>query len=144
MSVKQQRESFGKGNFVRRLFGTLGVGALSAFGTIVVTPSTAFATDNYPCSAPWRHPRLGIMVHTCPDWSPAINNDIPVYYGASPSLQGYIHAPWDDWYVCQMQGPTAQLQNYYNDWWAWTMADNGLWGWVSETYFRGGPNFEPD
>ncbi len=33
---------------------------------------------------------------------------------------------------------------YYYDWWAYTKADNGRWGWVPEMFFVGGDNMDPD
>lgn len=35
-------------------------------------------------------------------------------------------------------------REYRNYWWAATMADNDTWGYVSEVYFRGGGNDQPD
>jgi hypothetical protein len=129
---------------MRRSFGALGIGALSVFAMIVVTPSAASAYDGSPCGGPWWHPTYG-TVQTCPDWSP--DNWIPVYngvgpYGAFPV--DAIYAPGDDWYICQFQGPTAVVGSYENDWWAWTVGDNGRSGWVPEVYFAGGGNYEPD
>ena len=31
-----------------------------------------------------------------------------------------------------------------NVWWASTRADDGAWGWVSEVYFKGGDENDPD
>ena len=32
----------------------------------------------------------------------------------------------------------------YNDWWAFTIADNGAFGWVSEAYFAGEGDYKED
>lgn len=55
-------------------------------------------------------------------------------------------APGADWYRCQGLGDLYGLGGtpYSNIWYAWTMADNGQWGWVSEVYFQGGGNNEAD
>lgn len=129
---------------MRKLLVTAAV-ALAVFASTVASAPEASAADAFPCGPPWFHPSSPEPVQTCPDWSP--NNWIPVY--ASPSsgtVVGHIYAPGNDWYVCQWRFAAwvHTLFGYQNDWWAYTLADNGGWGWVPETYFRGGANFEPD
>lgn len=125
---------------VRRMLAMLGVvGALAL--SMIAMAAPAHAVDNYPCGAQWWHSGVGQYVQYCPDWAP--DNQIPVL-NSSWGVEGYINAPGNDWYVCQSVGGTYTLGSYSNDKWAWTMADNGRWGWVSEVYFRGGNNFEAD
>lgn len=114
-----------------------------ASGLTGVPAAPAFASDAFPCGAPWNHPPYG-TVQTCPDWSP--NRTIPVYYTAFPNSEVIgTMVGGSNWYVCQMQtSGESVLGSSQNDWWARTMADNGNWGWVPETYFRGGDNDEAD
>jgi hypothetical protein len=136
---------------MRRLFkvsAAFGAAILMYCVAAVVSPSVASAADNVPCGAPWWHSGHGITVQTCPDWAP--NNWIPVYNGTQygASVVGHIYAPGGDWYVCQLQGATANMSyggvNYANNWWAQSRADNGQWGWVPEIFFQGGNNYERD
>jgi hypothetical protein len=47
------------------------------------------------------------------------------------------------WFVCQRR--FVNVQAYYgsaaNDWWAYTLSDNGLWGWASAVHISGGSNW---
>jgi hypothetical protein len=107
--------------------------------------------DAYPCGNPWYHSGVGLYVQTCPDWAPANSQygayRYPVF--ATPwdrTVVGTIYAPGADWFVCDAKFVDApyHAHGYANDWWAFTMADNGEWGWVPEVYFKGGNNWEPD
>lgn len=116
-------------------------------------PAMAPQADAHPCGARWYHSGVGRYVQSCPDWAPADSpygaHRYPVYdLSVYPGQQiGTIYAPGDDWFVCQRQfddrDPYAGW-GYYNNWWAYTMADNGRWGWVPEVYFKGGGNNQPD
>ena len=114
----------------------------------VLTATFAFvpaaAADSAPCGPAWYHQGIGQYVQTCPDWSP--NNSIPVHVQPDPNsrIVGYIYAPGDDWYICEVSAARQDAYGYHNVWWATTKADNGNWGWVSEVYFAGGGNDEPD
>jgi hypothetical protein len=118
--------------------------AMLVLGAAAATAAPASASDGSPCG-----PGVGYngwWVQYCPDWSP--NNSIPVHRdpsARSPTV-GSIYAPGDDWYVCQKRVPGSvyALGRYRSDVWAWTLSDNGRWGWVSEVYFRGGGNFDAD
>ena len=117
--------------------------------TIVIAAAlapSAFAWDGYPCGAQWYNSQYRVTVQTCPDYSPLRDNRIPVLPRTKQNSWpvGYINPSGNDWYECQSQGETHQLHNVKNNWWAWTVADNGARGWVAQTYFRGGLNFERD
>jgi hypothetical protein len=47
--------------------------------------------------------------------------------------------------VCQRR--FVNVRAYYgaaaNDWWSYTLGDNGLWGWVSAVHISGGSNWGP-
>lgn len=124
------------------------IAASLAAGAFMASSSAAQAFDAYPCGAPWWHNASGGLVQTCPDWAP--NNRIPVYRnlrGDSP-IEGYIHAPGSDWYMCQIEGAGYILNTgratYTNYWWAFTWADNNRSGFVNQVYFQGGGNNERD
>jgi hypothetical protein len=104
----------------------------------------ANAADNAPCGPSWWHAGQQSYVQTCPDWAP--DNSIPVYVQpeAGARVQGYIYAPGDDWYFCQVKAGRLDRFGYFNTWWAATVADNGEHGWVSQIYFSGGGNDERD
>jgi eukaryotic-like serine/threonine-protein kinase len=42
--------------------------------------------------------------------------------------------------ICQAQGSTESQGQYYNNWWAWTEANNQKWGWVNAVNAHGGDN----
>jgi hypothetical protein len=115
------------------------------FVGLVSAGGSALARDGRPCENQWEHPKYG-WVGYCPDWSP--DGTIPVY--ERPSL-GSRQVGWlfhtgarVNWYSCQVYGERAYLQDYYNDWWAYTISDEGNAGWVNQVYFLGGGNNEPD
>jgi serine/threonine protein kinase len=58
------------------------------------------------------------------------------------TVSGYIH-PGTNWVICQAQGKTVTLGQYFNDWWAWTESDHGGWGWVNAVDAHGGDNNGP-
>jgi hypothetical protein len=54
-----------------------------------------------------------------------------------------------NWFVGQSYRSSFVRGNLQNGWWAYTLSDkdsagNSHWGWVPETYFKGGNNNEPD
>lgn len=51
---------------------------------------------------------------------------------------GYLYsAGYANWFVCQVVGSWVSFDGYSSDWWAYTQADNGRWGYVNETRFSG-------
>lgn len=53
-----------------------------------------------------------------------------------------IHGGYANWFWGQVRNTTYQYGAYYNNWWAYTMADNGKWGYVPLVFFSGGANNE--
>lgn len=115
-------------------------------GAIVIptrTPS-AFAADDAPCGPPFQVG--GRMVQRCPLW----RGDVPVFRfenGVPVEQVGQLNVGGDaNWFECQFQFPDQSypLGNAVNNWWAFTQADNGQWGWVPEVFFAGGGDFEAD
>jgi hypothetical protein len=45
-----------------------------------------------------------------------------------------------NWVICQAQGRTVTQGQYFNNWWAWTEANNKSWGWVNAVDAHGGDN----
>ena len=151
---------------VRRLVSIAGAAAtavLAFTATAVSAPGASATTDDavrsaqqaaydaYPCLPAYYHSGVGRYVQTCPDWGPANgpwgDRMIPVYGSNLTTQVGTIYAPGNDWYVCQLQMTHIDpfpYGGYYNDWWAYTKADNGQWGWVPEVFFSGGGNLDPD
>lgn len=122
--------------------GALGI----TLAATVLVGSEASADDGSPCGGAWDHPNLPYNVQTCPDWAPR-GQLIPVYQSPSPNSPrvGWIDPSGDDWYSCQLQNQsTYTLNGHRNNWWALTKADNNADGWVSQTYFSGGNDFERD
>ena len=56
---------------------------------------------------------------------------------------GYLHQG-SNWVTCQQVGATVRnAAGNLNNWYGWTQADNGRWGWASPLEARGGANFGP-
>jgi hypothetical protein len=125
----------------RILFTSLILGiALAASALPLHTPS-ALAADNAPCGAPYKHGT--IIVQKCPLWRGAVG----VYDLSTGRKVGQLDVGGSaNWFVCQAKfiNHPASYGGYSNVWWAYTRADNGQWGWVSEVFFSGGGDFERD
>ena len=118
------------------------------------TPAAAF--DNYPCSSPAYHvSATPYLVQNCLLW----RGNVPLYaspftFGPPNWVVGYLYSASGNWFICQMdqqiadgrlyQTATYHYGPYYNKWWAYTIGDNGSYGWVPEVFFKGGDNNEPD
>jgi len=48
-----------------------------------------------------------------------------------------------NWVICQRVGGRVTSGPYYNNNWAWTLADNNRWGWVNAVWGQGGANNGP-
>ena len=64
----------------------------------------------------------------------------PVQVGST--TVGYLHKG-TNWVICQQVGGRVTVGRYYNNNWAWTLADNLKWGWVNAVYASGGDNDGP-
>jgi hypothetical protein len=96
--------------------------------------------DKKPCKRP-QVKRSGHWVQYCPMW----RGNVPVYkdanHGKHGKVVGHLRAGGSaNWFVGDRYRSKYTLGRYYNHWWAYTKADNGKWGWVSEVYFAGGGN----
>jgi hypothetical protein len=133
----------------RRVSSAL-VATLVAALALVAAPTKASAYDAYPCHSPrvrtftWAgYTYPNVEVRTCPLWT----GHVPVYEWSStaaPIVGELVYGGNANWFVVEKWSNYAPLGGFFNHYWASTMADNGRWGWVPETYFSGGGNDEDD
>jgi hypothetical protein len=142
---------------IKAKFVVLLAGAMLAIPLFIASATPASAYDNYPCSSPAHHVTATLeLVQDCLLW----RGNVPVY--ASPYrigwpnwVVGYLYSASGNWFICQfdeargadgtiVHTATYHYGSYYNNWWAWTIADNGRYGYVPEVFFKGGNNNEPD
>ena len=115
----------------------------SLFAAVVVSAATALAaatpasaSDPGACAFNGRY-SIGRAEYQCSLW----RGNVPVYsgYSTSSGIAGYLYTGGRaNWFLSQCVGNVARLGAYRNYWWAYTMADNGRWGFVPLTYFAGG------
>jgi hypothetical protein len=58
---------------------------------------------------------------------------------SSGSTVGYLNQG-ENYVYCESKGESLSSGSYSNDWWAYTIADNNKYGWVSALYAQGGDN----
>ncbi len=116
------------------------------------TPPPTATTDKYPCGAQFTETNSGTghRAQRCP----LASANVPVFdspdAGNAAKQVGVLHLGGDtNWFVGQSFHSTFVSGALKNGWWAFTLSDkdssgNSHWGWVPETYFKGGGNFEPD
>jgi hypothetical protein len=76
------------------------------------------------------------LVSYCTLWHDGV--DVLSTPSAASSVVGSLSG-LTNWFVGQQQGERwchPDHPNYCNSTWAFTLADNGQWGWVSEVYFK--------
>lgn len=132
--------------------------ALLATGFTAATFSPAAeAADDSPCGPQEAISWSAEPVQLCPLTSPlSANGWVPVYAqpvanpaGApAPPPTGWLHGIGDQRFVCQARFPAATYyhpeRGWFNDWWAYTLSDDRVWGWVPEVFFTGGGDDEQD
>src|SRR3954454_17481208 len=64
----------------------------------------------------------------------------PVQVGGT--TVGYLHKG-TNWVLCQQIGGRVTSGRFFNNNWAWTLADNNQYGWVNAVYASGGGNDGP-
>jgi hypothetical protein len=117
---------------LKTLFAT----AILSGVTALTTAASASASDPGACAFNGRY-SFGRAEYQCSLW----RGNVPVYsgYSTSSSISGYLYRGGRaNWFLSQCVGNPARLGGYANYWWAYTMADNGRWGYVPLTYFAGG------
>ena len=121
---------------------TLVAAALASCCAAVALASPALASDPGAC-APNGRSIIGMREYQCTLW----RGNVPVYgsYSTDPRYGGTVVGRLNaggraNWFLAQCVGNTAWYGQYFNYWWAYTLADNGRWGYVPLTYFAGGGN----
>jgi len=133
--------------------------AVLALAAAVAAPS-ARATDSWPCGGQTTKPWSTQPVQQCPltsagalapnGWVPVYTNPIAVADNQQPPAPaGWLHGVDGQFFVCDRYIADADYnyptQTWHHHWWAYTLADSpAVWGWVNETYFKGGNDDEAD
>ncbi len=106
-----------------------------------VVPATANAAAS--CYASGVH--AGYSTATCHIYR--TNHPWYMYGSATLKLVGNVDGilyAGNSWFVCQRRfGVRIDYGAVENDWFAYTLSDNGYWGWVSATHFSAGGNWQP-
>jgi len=113
----------------------------AVLGSMVVTTTPAQAAGS--CYASGTH--YGYSTYTCNIYR--TNHPWSMYGSANLHLEGNVVGvlgAGNSWFVCQRRfGITLEYGGgVVNDWFAYTLTDNGYWGWVSATHFSAGGNME--
>lgn len=129
---------------VQRLYTVVASVALATAGVAVATAGPAAAADNQPCARPQVY-KASHWVQYCPLW----RANVPVYaspdQGTGAAVVGHLVSGGSaNWFVGDSYRSYYSSGSYYNHWWAYTLADNGRWGWVPEVFFSGGNNDDTD
>jgi hypothetical protein len=114
----------------------------AVLGSLVVTTAPAQAAGS--CYASGVH--YGYSTYTCNLYR--TNHPWGMWGSANFHLEGNVVGvlgAGDSWFVCQRKfGITLEYGGgVVNNWFAYTLADNGYWGWASATHFSAGGNMEP-
>jgi hypothetical protein len=117
------------------------LGAALVLGTVAVTPPAAAQASG--CSRTSNHDgyitfdcyMYRSSVHVWHQWG---NSS---HYSLADNDTGVLNQG-TSWFVCQRTFPVSVYYgNAANNWWAYTLSDNGWWGWVSADYLSGGANW---
>ncbi|MFF3314270.1 hypothetical protein ACFYV5_02015 [Streptomyces sp. NPDC003035] len=130
---------------VKSMAARAAVAAAAVFGANMIVAPAADAVTPTQCrwSNPARYEKTAggtsHRVSYCPLW----RSHVPVYAlstaDTNNSIIGYLEVGgYANWFVCQIPGDHHWVGNYSNNMWAYTMADNGKWGFVSQVEFSGG------
>ncbi len=137
-----------------RLLGLLAAAAVAAVA-LGAGAAPATAADPTPCGKEVTFPETGLTMQSCPLTSP-LAAGVPVYTtpvpnpaGATPPAPaGWMKNIVNRYFECDQRFPNAVYYHptggWRNVWWAKTIGDGGVTGWVPEVFFDGGANDEPD
>jgi hypothetical protein len=115
-------------------------------------PLQAATVDTYPCGPQFTEndDTTQHKVQRCP----LVQGDVPVYDSpdrgnAARQVGKLSGGDTVNWFVAQSYRSDYTSGPNVNHWWAFTLSDkdasgNSHWGWVSETFFKGGANDERD
>ncbi|HEY7621884.1 MAG TPA: hypothetical protein VH834_19065 [Solirubrobacteraceae bacterium] len=112
------------------------VAAAAALAAVVVGAGVAEAAAPVPCS-----PRGGGK-YNCSFYVPGNGKSGGSPVQAGPRTVGYLHKG-TNWVTCQQVGGRVTRGEFFNNNWAWTLADNNKAGWVNAVYASGGDNDGP-
>jgi len=102
-------------------------------------PSTSQAPAPTPCSQVEVN-NVGTAYNCTFDTAGDGNSGGSPVLDSSGGVAGYL-PKGTNWVICQAQGGTrTESGGYYNNWWAWTEANDRKWGWVNAVYTSGGAN----
>ena len=119
----------GRGGLLRALAMAVALATVTAASAGAATPAPV------PCSS------IGDGKYDCQFYvaGNGVSAGAPVQ-ASDGSRVGFLNVG-TNWVTCQEAGSTVVSGPYENDWWAWTEADNGHWGWVNAVWAKGGANF---
>lgn len=116
-----------------------GLRAVAAAAVAVTGLATAGAAQAAPAPVPCSS--IGSGKYDC-QFYPAGNGitaGAPVQASNGAQI-GYLNQG-TNWVTCQLPGATDISGAYQNNWWAYTEANDGRWGWVNAVWAKGGDNF---
>jgi hypothetical protein len=145
---------------VRRRFGVRLVGSSLACASLLLVLGASVSApgadaDEFPCGAPIDVTWSPDPVQPCELTSPLIDG-VPLYTEPVPNPQGATPPPYPGhlagivgrYFVCDRQFPEATYfhpKGWHNNWWAYSVSDEHIWGWVPEVFFHGNEgDDEPD
>jgi hypothetical protein len=124
----------------RALFACLGVVSALVAGA----PAAQAAQADAGCWQSGAQAGYG-TTYTCHIWR--TNHPWAMYGSAQFVPVGNVDAvlnAGNSWFVCQKKWVIKlEYGSLKNDWFAYTLSDNGYWGWVNATHFSAGGNWEP-
>jgi hypothetical protein len=130
------------GRLIRAGVASLVLTAAAVCAGPVSTASATVASDPGGCAPNGRTSSHG-PEYVCGLWQ----SNVPVYswpFAGEPVVGHLNQGGRANWFTGQCQSVNDDLSPayfwvgpYYNSWWAYTLADNGQWGWVSLAYFSG-------
>jgi hypothetical protein len=125
------------------------VAALLVLASAIMVPGVMIAGGQAEavsrCSRTSNH--AGYATYNCYMYRPSVR--LWFMYGTSKSF--YIRGNYSgilnrgtSWFVCQRRFPVVKMYNgpYANDWWAYTLGDNGYWGWINVIFLSSGSNWK--
>lgn len=116
------------------------------FGGALATAPAAPAAAASGCTT--SSVRYGYQTYNCYMYRSSVrlwmHTESSTEYFLHDNKQGILYQG-TSWFVCQRR--FVDVQAHYagaaNDWWAYTLGDNGWWGWVSAVHISGGSNWGP-
>lgn len=115
----------------RRLLTVIAVAIIAA--TSLAAPAAVADPAQVPCTA-----NGGVYYCTFYPVGDGYSAGAPVQ-SSDGNVAGYLNQGFN-YVFCQQVGGEDTSDGYYNNWWAWTEANDGSYGWVSALWGTGGDN----